>query len=373
MNTAPEGAHVVHLTTVHDRSDVRIFHKQCRSLATAGYRVTLLVADGHGDEQREGVCIADLGRRPVGRFARMTLLPWRALLAVRRLQPSLLHFHDPELLTVAGLMAQSGLVLIYDAHEDVPQQILSKHWLPGWLRPTVSRAFAAFEAFVARRLCAVVVANPPNQPRFAALGCNAVCIANYPLLDEFPTLTHRHRQTRTLAYVGGLTRTRGVVQLVQALSLIPDVRLVLCGRFSDDGAEAACRVLPGWQQVEFLGHVDREAIEAVLAAAEVGMVTLLPEPAYRVALPVKMFEYMAAGLPVIASDIPLWRDIVDTHRCGVTVDPTDPAAIARTICAVLADPERRAMGERGRQAVLQQFNWRSESRKLLSLYARACN
>ena len=372
MTDVPSGVHVVHLSTVHDRGDVRIFHKQCRTLAAAGYHVTLLVADGLGEEERDGVRIADLGRRPVGRLARMTLLPWRALMAVRRLRPALLHFHDPELLPLAGLMALGGLVVIYDAHEDVPQQILSKHWLPGCLRPGISRAFAVFEAVVARRLFAVVVANPPAQPRFSALGCHAVCVANFPLLEEFPVPGNQPRRERTIAYVGGLTRARGVIQLVQALALMPDIRLVMCGRFSDDGGEAVCRGLPGWKQVEFLGHVNRAGIQAVLAGAEAGMVTLLPEPAYLVALPVKMYEYMAAGLPVIASDIPLWRSVVDVHRCGVTVDPTDPAAIARAVLALLDDSDRRLMGERGREAVLQHFNWGVEARKLLVLYERGC-
>jgi glycosyltransferase involved in cell wall biosynthesis len=371
MNSSVRPA-VVHLSTVHDRQDVRIFHKQCRTLAAAGYAVTLLVADGQGAQTREGVDIADLGRRPAGRLARMTLLPWRALRAVRQMRPAVLHFHDPELLPVAWLMARGGMAVIYDAHEDVPQQILAKHWLPHWVRPLVSRTFAALESAIARRLRAVVVASPPMLPRFVALGCDAVNVNNFPLLHEFPAPTGAQRSARTLVYVGGLTRARGVVQLVQALALMPDVRLLLCGRFADDGCEGACRGLPGWRQVDYRGHVDRPGIQAALAAAEVGMVTLLPEPNYLVALPVKMFEYMAAGLPVVASDIALWREIVEAHRCGVTVDPADPAAIARAVLGLLGDGEREAMGARGRQAVLQQYHWGCEAEKLLALYGRVC-
>jgi glycosyltransferase involved in cell wall biosynthesis len=363
---------VVHLSTVHDRGDVRIFHKQCRTLAAAGYRVTLMVADGRGDEEVEGVHVTDLGRRPTGRLARMTLLPWSALRAVRRLRPALLHFHDPELLPVAGLMARRGLPVVYDAHEDVPQQILAKHWIGPALRPVVSRGFAGLEGFIARRLRAVVVANPPNLARFIAMGCDAICVNNFPLLEEFPAPARPRPCTRTLVYVGGLTRARGLVQLVQALGQMPDVRLLLCGRFADDGCEGACRSLPGWQQVDYRGQVDRRAIQAALAAADIGMVTLLPETNYLVALPVKMFEYMAAELPVVASDIPLWREIIDAHHCGVTVDPADPAAIARAVLGLLADPQCRAMGERGRAAVLAQYHWGVEADKLLALYARAC-
>lgn len=362
---------IVQLSTVHDRDDVRIFHKQCRSLAAAGHDVTLLVADGLGDALRDGVAIVDLGRRPAGRLARMTLLPWRALRTVRALRPALLHFHDPELLPLGWWLSRGGLAVLYDAHEDVPQQILAKHWLPRWLRPALSRVFAVFEGAVARRLRGVVVANPPNLPRFLALGCDAICVNNFPLLEEFPAPSSAARTPRLLAYVGGLTRARGVVQLVQALALMQDATLRLCGRFADDGCEGACRALPGWAQVEYLGHVDRAGIQAVLAAAEVGMCTLLPEPNYLVALPVKLFEYMAAGLPVVASDIALWRAIVDAEQCGALVDPADPRAIARATLALLADPQRAAMGARGRAAVLRQYHWGVEADKLLALVDRA--
>lgn len=364
------GPTVVHLTTVHDRDDVRIFHKQCRTLAAHGYRVVLIVADGRGPQTRDGVTIVDIGARPQRRLARIALLPWKALRAVRRVGPVLVQLHDPELLPIGLLLSHGGVKVVYDAHEDVPQQILAKHWLPVALRPAVSRIFARVENFIARRLQGVVVANPPNLARFVALGCDAICVNNFPLLEEFPTPGTQARQRRAIAHVGGLTRARGVVQLVQALALMPGVQLLLCGRFADDGAEAVCRSLPGWQQVSFLGHVDRAGVQAVLARAEVGLVTLLPEPNYLVALPVKMFEYMAAGLPVVASNIPLWMQIVETHRCGVGVDPTDSAAIARAVLGLLDDPDRAAMGLRGREAVLKHYHWQHESTLLLALYAR---
>lgn len=362
-------ARVVHLTTVHDRDDVRIFVKQCRTLAAQGYDVVLVVADGLGASERDGVRIVDIGRRPRGRLLRMGLLPWRAARAVRRLEPALLHFHDPELLGLGAWFARR-VAVVYDAHEDVPQQILAKYWLPHWIRPLVSRAFAAFEAAVARRLAAVVAANPPNVERLRALGCAAVGVANYPLLAEFPAPVPGRREPATIAYVGGLTRARGIVQLVESLALMPGVRLLLCGRFASDGAEAACRSLPGWRQVEFLGHLDRAGVQSVLARAQVGIVTLLPEPNYLVALPVKMFEYMAAGVPVVASSIPLWQAIVDAHRCGRCVDPADPTAVAGAVQALLADPERERAGQRGRDAVLRTYHWEHEAQKLLVLYGQ---
>lgn len=359
---------VVHLTTLHDRGDTRVFHKECRTLAGNGYDVTLVVADGLGNERRDGVAIVDIGRRPANRVLRMGWWPWRARRAVARLDPALLHLHDPELLIVGLAFERAGVRVVYDSHEDVPQQILSKHWLPAWTRAVVSALFTRLERTVAPRLSGVVVANPSALPRFQAWGCRVVAICNFPLLEEFPAPSSVAGEPGAIAYVGGLTRARGVVHLVEALGLLPEARLLLCGRFTDDGSEAACRALPGWRQVEYLGQVDRAGVQAVLGRAQVGMVTLLAEPNYLVNLPVKLFEYMAAALPVVASNIPLWVEVVDGHRCGLCVDPADARAIAAAVEALLQASERREMGARGRRAVLEHYSWPGEAVKLLDHY-----
>jgi glycosyltransferase involved in cell wall biosynthesis len=129
--------------------------------------------------------------------------------------------------------------------------------------------------------------------------------------------------------------------------------------------------MPGWARVDFHGWADRPAVARILASCRGGLVLFHPEPNHVTAQPNKMFEYMAAGLPVIASDFPLWREIVDGAGCGLLVDPMDPAAIARAMQWIIDHPEEAAeMGRRGRAAVEHTYNWEAESTKLIELYRR---
>jgi glycosyltransferase involved in cell wall biosynthesis len=363
-------ARVVHLTTVHPRDDIRIFRKECVSLAHAGYEVVQVVADGLGDAQEQGVRIVDVGPRPAGRLARMRQLPQRALAAVRELRPALLHIHDPELLPIAVTMAGEALPVIYDAHEDVPRQILTKQWIAKPLRAVISHAFERYENHQVQKLSAVVAATPHIAERFARVARLAVNVNNFPFLDELAPPAAPLPREQAVCYVGGITRTRGALNMVRAIALLPGVRLLLAGGFEDAALKAELTREPGWAQVDYLGQIGRDAVRDVLARASTGLVTLLPMPSYIDSLPIKMFEYMSAQLPVVASDFALWRGIVEDSHCGVCVDPVNPQAIADAIRSVLDDPDRiAAMGQAGRAAVLSRYNWPQAEKQLLALYA----
>jgi glycosyltransferase involved in cell wall biosynthesis len=366
---------VVHITTVHPRDDIRIFRKECVSLARAGYAVTQIVGDGGGDALVQGVHIIDIGARPAGRLARMREQPPRALAAVWAEQPALVHVHDPELLPLATQLAHRGLPVVYDAHEDVPRQILTKQWIAAPLRPLVSRAFEWYENRRVRQLAAVCAATPHIGARFAPVAPRSVVVGNYPFADELaPALDVAVEREHAVCYVGGLMRTRGLLQMVRAVSRHPGLKFIVCGAFEDAALEAELRAEPGWAQVEYLGVVGREQVRQVLARARIGLVTLLPLPSYVDSLPIKMFEYMSAALPVVASDFALWRGIVEGDgsrpACGLCVDPAEVDAVAAAIGTLLADPARAAaMGEAGRAAVLSTYHWPVAERELLALYA----
>jgi glycosyltransferase involved in cell wall biosynthesis len=284
----------------------------------------------------------------------------------------MVHLHDPELLPVGARLAREGLTVVYDAHEDVPRQLLTKQWIPAWARRPLSAAFEVYENHRVRQLAAVVGATPHITQRFAAVARRSVNVSNFPFLDELapePSVPGTTAREHAVCYVGGIFLTRGAFSMVRALTHLPGVRLLLCGRFEDAATEAALRAEPGWAQVDYLGVLGREGVRDVMARSRAGLVTLLPLPSYLDSLPIKMFEYMSASLPVIASDFPLWRDIVQRHACGLCVDPADPAAIAQAIRQVLDDPAAaQAMGRAGREAVHAHYHWPRAEAELLALY-----
>ena len=366
-------ARIVHLSSAHPRFDTRIFVKQCRSLARHGHELSLVVADGLGDGCRDGIRIVDVGR-PAGRRERMLSATRRVGRAALALDADVYQLHDPELIPVGLRLALAGRRVVFDAHEDVPSQLLDKPYLSPRSARLLSRAYRMLERSALRRFDGVLAATPFIRDRLAAHNALVVDVNNYPRTEEFttPAPDVMNSPARdSFCYVGSISAIRGIRELVGACTLLrTPARLALAGSFAEAELEAEVRRHPGWRRVDALGHLDRGGIAGVMERAFAGLVTLLPTASYREALPVKMFEYMAAGIPVIASDFPLWRDIVEGSRCGLCVDPRDPAAIAAAIDHLAAHPRQaREMGANGRRAVLARYNWENEEAKLIAFYA----
>ena len=372
--TGMETIKIAHVTSVHPRSDTRIRVREADSLAHAGLGpVALFVQDGNGDAREAGgkVRIVDTGPAPGGRLARMTLGVWRMGRAVHGLRPRVVHFHDPELMILGLVLKCLGYRVVYDVHEDLPRQVLTKYWIPAIARRPVAWAAAVTEWLAARVFDAIVAAEPKIAGRFPVH--KTVLVRNYPIADELvkPETIPYDKRPPHFAYIGGISTLRGILEITSALSLTEkkDTRLRLAGVFQPAGLKAEVETLPGWQQVEYSGWADRAQVADILGSVRAGLAILHPTPKYLDAWPTKMFEYMSVGLPVIVSDFPLWRRIVDDAGCGLLVDPLDQQAIAGAMQWVLDHPaEAAAMGRRGRTAVEKDYNWETEVEKLVALY-----
>ncbi|SHK16323.1 glycosyltransferase family 4 protein [Rhodothermus profundi] len=370
-------ATVVHLSTVHHPRDIRIFHKEARTLQQAGYSVEI-VAPGERDEVIEGIQIRALKgpNRGIRRFTQTNREAWRRACAYP--QDVIFHLHDPELLFVGFALKRRGYRVIYDVHEDTPLWLLYQHWIPRLARRPLSRLFAYLEQRAVARLDGIVVATEPIQKRLRSP--RTIVVRNLPLRAEFATDAGMPYAARAplVVYVGTLTRLRGIQEMIQAVALLNEqgcpVTLHLGGAFHPPTLQQEMERLPGWQYVRYAGWQTREAVQQVLHRARVGLALIHPGKHYSHAYPTKLFEYMAAGIPVVASDLPLIREIVAPAEAGILVDPRDVRAIAEAIRWLLEHPgEAQAMGQRGRRLFLTSLHWEREAAKLLALYERVAS
>jgi glycosyltransferase involved in cell wall biosynthesis len=363
-------AKIVHLTSVHRPFDVRIFHKECKTLAEQGYEV-VLVAPHERSEVVEGVRIRAVPESKTRR-ERMTRTVGAVLSAALAENADLYHFHDPELIPVGIWLKMRGKRVVYDVHDDVPRQILSKSWIGPMLRSVVGGGAALAEGIGARLFDGILAVTPVIAHRFPK--GKTVTVKNFPIvgeLDQGETAPYRERPAE-VAYVGVITRNRGAQKMVEAMEHLPQAlgaRLMLAGTFYPPGLEEELNRLPGWVQVEYLGWQSRPQVAALLGRVRMGAITSQPTITYVDAYPTKLFEYMSIGIPVVCSDFPLLREIVESVGCGILVNPLDPEAIASAIQWLLEHPEEaEIMGRRGQEAVRKKYNWDTEAENLLAFY-----
>jgi len=366
---------IVHITSVHSSFDVRIFHKEAKTLASEGFLVTL-IAPHNISEKIDGIKIIALPRVE-NRVHRMFKLTLRAFWIALKQKADVYHFHDPELILVGILLKLAkGRKVIYDVHEDYSKQILSKLYVPRIIRKETAFLVRIIEYFCSKVFDAVITATDDILKNFSHHK-RAISVKNFPIVSNFSIKGENENSEKelfSLIYIGGLERIRGLTQMIKALELFnsdTQLKLTLCGDFYPLDYEHKLRSLKGFKKVEYLGWVKADKIPNLLEKHDAGIVCFLPEPNHINAMPNKIFEYMAAGLPVIASNFPLWKGIVEGHGCGICVDPLNPRDIAEAIMHLMRHPEsRKEMGRNGRETVLHKYNWEKEGKKLLDLYAQ---
>lgn len=347
---------VCHFTSAHDAYDDRIYLKECISLKKAGYDV-FLVAKGENAAEG-GVQIAGCGM-PGNRFGRIFLFSRKVYKRALQADAYIYHFHDPELLPYALKLKRKGKKVIFDSHEDIPSQILDKEWIPFFLRRIISKSYKAYESYAVRRIDAVVAATPYIAEQFKGRAKRVEVVNNYPKLDDivFHDRPFAERE-RIVCYAGGISEQRGEEVMLEAVKDL-DATLILAGEHE--------KIKTG--QVVYTGKLNREQVNELYGRSMAGMVTLLPMANYIYSQPIKMFEYMAAGLPFVASDFPLWKSIVEENGCGICVDCGKTDEVRAAIRQLLDDPSKaQEMGRNGRKAVENKYNWSVEEEKLISLY-----
>lgn len=364
---------VVQFATVHPPFDIRVFHRECQTLVKAGYDVTYVVPHDR-DEVVSGVRIRAV-RKPKTRFERVFITSWKVLFRALAEKGHIYHFHDPELIPAALIMKLFGKRVIYDAHENTPQNVHFKPYIPKPIRFIAAWATEMIEQVAMFALDGLIGATPKINNRFPPN--KAALVQNFPIKEEILIEHNTPMSDRPalLIYAGEISWQRGSHQLVKAMALIPkelNAKLVIAGNFVPPNLMDDLKKLPGWDRVEYLGWRPRQEIIELYGKSRVGLVVLMAEAVhYTVSQPAKLYEYMAAGLPVVASNFEYWKELITGIGCGIQVNPSDEQAIADAITKILRDPRLgETMGANGRRAIEEKYNWDVETRTLLALYDR---
>lgn len=350
---------VCHMTSAHYWNDDRIWLKECQALADDGYDV-YLVSEGI-DREEKGVHIVGCGERPKSRKERMRGFAKKIYEQALKLNCDVYHFHDPELLPYGVKLKKMGKRVIFDSHEDVPGQILDKDWLPFPVRKLVSVVYKLYETRCVKQFDAVVTATPHIAEKFKGRCSRVAVVNNYPKLDDIKYHDAPFNQREPIVcYAGGISESRGEKIMLDAMKGVSGC-LILAGEHDVvslcDGA------------IKYIGFVGRDEVNKLYGEAVAGLCILKPTPNYYYSKPIKMYEYMAAGLPFICSDFPSWKDVVRESGAGICVNPENIQEIQRAISLLLDDRKlAQEMGRKGREWVVQNCAWENEKNCLIELY-----
>lgn len=361
------------MTSVHKHNDPRIFYKECLSLVDAGYEVHL-VAPGAPTAVCDGVFVHGVSNDCSFRPARMTRTVFLVLKKALEVDASVYHFHDPELIFAGVILKLFGKKVIYDVHEDVPQLVLSRQYIPRHLKRALSHGVNLVEKSLSAFLDYIVTATEAIEHNFKPYNKNTCTVKNYLSLKSMDLVQSPPPEddgTFRLIFIGVIYNERGISQAVAALNLLQDfpVEFLVYGPVKEEYLEELRRQ-DVHLKMKYGGVLAYPEIFPALQGASAGYICDLPFKRHMEGLPVKLFDYMASGLPVIASDFPLWREIVEGNNCGICVDPLRPEQIAQAVRDLHADSALRAeMGRNGLKGVTEKYNWELESAKLRGVYA----
>ena len=363
---------ICHLSTVHMALDTRILFKECKALARH-YDVDL-IAPHDKKEVRNGVRIIPL---PVSssRLFRMSitnvLLVWKAI----RCNASVYHFHDPELIPAGLILRLMGKKIIYDVHEFVLADMDEKSWVP--FKRLVKFVYRQFEKLACIHFH-LILAEDSYESHYRLRTSNITVIRNFADLRVLRQPVKAYNPgSNTLLFVGMLGARRGLPYIIEAISLLKNkgfhVNLLCIGKV-DENVEHILKNSSAYQnvklQIEFKGFLPVQEAYKYSRDCFAGLALSEDLVNHRKSFPTKLFEYMAVGLPVIASYFPLYKAIVQNNSCGLCINPANPAEIAAAIEKLFIEKTLSArMAENGRQAAFD-FAWETEEKKLVALYNR---
>lgn len=351
----------------------------CVHLSQMGHDVSLVAVDPGANKARvfeqEGVAVHLLpGSGRDSRLKRVTRTARAVTRYAASLDADILHFHDPELIPYTLTNLRRNVPLVFDAHEDFVGQMEGKTWVRGLRKLVLTEGLRVMQKLINRRATHVVAATEGVRENYDS-GKSTV-IRNLPILREMTdtdrkALTERPREA---CYIGAISRVRGIAELVDALEHSTQIeRFHLAGRFGSEAFQRELEALPGWSKVTYHGFINRKQIVDLLGRVRAGLVTLHPTPNHRHSIPIKLLEYLCAGVPSVASDFPYWAEFVSAGKTGLFVDPTDSRAIAVALDQMLSDEGASHFEICMTEQTRNRYSWEEEVQLLEKIYQRCLN
>lgn len=363
---------ICHVTSAHKTNDVRVFQKECVSLANNDDFQVYLV--GSGESRREkNVEVIGIGNPAKSRLKRATEHAKKVVNTAYDLNADIYHIHDPELLLYVKKLKQNGAAVVFDSHEDYKQQILTRSYIPYKLRKIVSDIYKMIEDHACKALDAAIVPCPVDGKHiFDGRVRDCVYINNLPIIENIGAYKHESQENNTVCYTGSISRARGIDNLIKACHM-SNALLILAGQFESDEYRADVQSREEYQCVDYRGYCTKDEIIDIYNETAVGANVLLNIGQYSNAqnLSTKVYEYMMMGIPFVINNAPYNVNFLKKHPCGISVDPLKVNEIAEAIQSLFHNKELyTSMSRIGKETVFQELNWKKEEEKLFALYYR---
>ncbi len=364
------------LSSAHSPFDDRIYYREAISLKKGGYDVSIIAPWKQSEVSSHGIRIVGIPK-PKRRSERFLSSGIRIFNAALAENADVYHFHDPDLIPWAVLLSRKNRRVIYDVHEYTGESILAKSWLPRYFRGVLSQSVNWIEKVASMRFSGIITVNSSMEALFRAKHLPVITIANYPpswFIEKCSTA--RDTIIGRVVYVGALNRERGYETVIDTMKLLnkrlPSAHCYIIGPIERNGVADEYPRLDGLGPVfniKWEGNINFYEVPAFLGKAQVCWIPFQSNRRFEYSEPIKLFEYMAAGCPIVASRLNFIANIIEQVGCGILVSPSDVQAHADAIQYLLTHPmEASEMGERGKKAVQEKYNWHSQEQKLLAFY-----
>lgn len=363
---------VCHISTVHSVRDIRIFYKECRTLAANGYDVTY-ISQGVHDEVIDGVRRLGTGKPIIkNKLVRMTLGCRHLIKIALAENADIYHIHDSELLRFSRLLKKAGKIVVYDSHEHLPMQIMEKEWIPRPIRPLIAKITGKIELRKIQFSDLIIVVADKTFHRFENKGIELIKLENFPIFNEFYNIDidyNKKKSHRKICYTGAIWLERGLDTMCKAAAGLENCTLEIAGRIDHPSHNEYISGIG--DNIVYSGYISRADIVTLYEESMVGLCLFKAYPNNMIDPPTKIFEYMASGIPVIGSAFDSIMNVVEKYECGLCVNPLDINEIRKAMQFLVDNPEEaKRMGINGRRVVKEKMNWEVHSDVLLNAYGK---